>query len=112
MIEWGIARNPSLINKDITKWINDDFIILKKSLKRLIPLIRYYDIFSKDYFDKISPYEKILPEELNHDIFQYHAIQGYIPKYVECKRRNRKRSRNRNSFSLDSKDIIGELISV
>ncbi|GBC03678.1 hypothetical protein RclHR1_05250014 [Rhizophagus clarus] len=102
MIEWGIARNPSLANKEIAKWIEDDFIILRQSLKRLIPLVRYYDIFSKDYFDKISPYEKILPEDLNNDIFQYHVIKGYIPKFTKYKRRNRNKSRARYDIILDS----------
>ncbi|RIA96138.1 hypothetical protein C1645_872285 [Glomus cerebriforme] len=111
MIDWGIARNPSLIKKDINKWIKDDFIILKKSLNRLIPLIRYYDIFSKDYFDKISPYETILPEELSQDIFHFHVVPGYIPKFNEYKQRNRKRNQKRNYTSFNTRDD-GELISV
>ncbi|RGB39911.1 hypothetical protein C1646_739878 [Rhizophagus diaphanus] len=106
MIEWGIARNPSLADKEIAKWREDDFIILQKSLKRLIPLIRYYDIFSKDYFVKISPYEKILPEELNNDIFQYHVIKGYIPKFTKYKQRNRNKNRVRYDIPLDLKEDL------
>ncbi|PKC75342.1 hypothetical protein RhiirA1_528877 [Rhizophagus irregularis] len=106
MIEWGIARNPSLAEKEIAKWMEDDFIILQKSLKRLIPLVRYYDIFSKDYFDKISPYEKILPEELNNDIFQYHVIKGYIPKFTKYKQRNRNKNRVRYDIPLDLKEDL------
>src|SRR5436190_422906 len=32
MIEWGIAKNSELAYKDISKWTEGDFVILKRTL--------------------------------------------------------------------------------
>ncbi|CAJ0876944.1 10857_t:CDS:2, partial [Entrophospora sp. SA101] len=72
LTEWGIAQNLSLNNKNISKWTLEDFDLLKVTLQHCIPLIRYFNIDSADYYDKVRPFEKILPVELKEDILQYY----------------------------------------
>ncbi|GBC21661.2 hypothetical protein GLOIN_2v1835332 [Rhizophagus irregularis DAOM 181602=DAOM 197198] len=80
LIKWGLAQDQEL-NKDVSKWNQEDFNIFKKILNKFIPLIRFYGISNKDYFDKVKPYEEILPKELREEISKFHQIPGYKPTF-------------------------------
>jgi hypothetical protein len=87
LIKWGLAQEQAL-NKDITKWSKDDINIFKRILYKFIPLIRFYEISSRDYFNKVKPYEKILSKELRDDILKSYMIPEYkpiyTPRYPKC----------------------------
>ncbi|RIA80959.1 hypothetical protein C1645_837791 [Glomus cerebriforme] len=38
-----------------------------------------YNISSKDYFNKVGPYEEILSKELRDEILKFHMISEYEP---------------------------------
>ncbi|RIA83593.1 BTB/POZ domain-containing protein [Glomus cerebriforme] len=78
LIKWGLAQERSL-NRDVSKWNQEDFNNFQRILYKFIPLIRFYEISSEDYANKVKPYEKILPKELKDDIFKFHMIPGYKP---------------------------------
>ena len=59
--------------------IKKKFNIFERILHKFIPLIRFYDISSEDYFNKVRPFEEILPKELQGEILKFHMIPGYIP---------------------------------
>ncbi len=44
-------------------------------------LIRFYEISSKDYINKVRPYEEILSKELRDDVLKFHMIPGYKPTF-------------------------------
>ncbi|CAG8801799.1 35260_t:CDS:2 [Gigaspora margarita] len=77
LIEWGIAQIPS-IDGNISNWTQSDFEVLKSTLEPCIPLIRYFHIDSADYYDKVRPFEHILPSKLREDILQYYLKKGNI----------------------------------
>ncbi|RIA97522.1 hypothetical protein C1645_813929 [Glomus cerebriforme] len=81
LIKWGLAQGQAL-NKDVTKWNQDDINTFKRILYKFIPLIRFYDISTKDYFNKVKPYEEILSKELRDDILKFYMIPEYIPTYT------------------------------
>ncbi|RIA97531.1 hypothetical protein C1645_801737 [Glomus cerebriforme] len=81
LIKWGLAQEQTL-NKDVTKWNQDDLNTFKRILYKFIPLIRFYDISSEDYFNKVKPYKKILSKELRDDISKFHMVPGYKPIYT------------------------------
>ncbi|RIA97553.1 hypothetical protein C1645_801749, partial [Glomus cerebriforme] len=83
LIKWTYAQNPT-IEFSPSRWTKDDNEMMKKTLDGLISLIRFQNITSKDYFDKIYPYKNLLPE----NILQVYSIS------------------NSNSFELDSSIII------
>ncbi|RIA95398.1 hypothetical protein C1645_816785 [Glomus cerebriforme] len=72
--------------------LNKEVIIkIERSLHRYIPLIRFYDIEPTDFFYKVYYYKDILPQDLIHDLLEFHIVP-YIPP-----------SRKPNSkFELDS----------
>ncbi|RIA97525.1 hypothetical protein C1645_813933 [Glomus cerebriforme] len=81
LIKWGLAQGQAL-NKDVTKWNQDDINTFKRILYKFIPLIRFYDISTKDYFNKVKPYEEILSKELRNDILKFYMIPEYKPTYT------------------------------
>ncbi|RHZ89571.1 hypothetical protein Glove_13g206 [Diversispora epigaea] len=72
VIKWGIAQNPTL-STNLEKWSKEDFLTLKTTLQKCLPLIRYFHISNTELFDKIIPYKKILGKQLFKDIIQHLA---------------------------------------
>ncbi|RIA81506.1 hypothetical protein C1645_810027 [Glomus cerebriforme] len=67
VIKWGVAQNPALPS-ELTNYSKDDFKTLKNSLQQCIPFIRFYNLTSKEFKDKVLPYRKLLPKELYEDL--------------------------------------------
>src|SRR5688572_22690679 len=65
---------------DPTKWNKDDIIKIERSLHRFIPLIRFYDIEPTDFFYKVYCYKDILPQDLIHDLLEFHIVPNMKPK--------------------------------
>jgi hypothetical protein len=57
-------------SSDITNYSKNDFKILKNILQQFIPFIRFYNLTSKEFLDKVFPYRDILPEELYTDLLK------------------------------------------
>ncbi|RGB26125.1 hypothetical protein C1646_770816 [Rhizophagus diaphanus] len=78
IIKWGIAQTSELNNKNITdldKWNKEDFLSLKNTLDPFISHIRFFDISSKDFHNKIRPIKKVLPKTLFEDILSFYLTE-------------------------------------
>ncbi|GBB96635.1 hypothetical protein RclHR1_00280027 [Rhizophagus clarus] len=109
VLKWGIAQNPKL-SSDPSNYSNDDYNILKNTLQHCIPLIRLYNLTSKEFLNNIFPYRKILPENLYIDLLKIFLDHDYRPQTKEIKVT---KEINTNK-SIDSKIIThqhAELIS-
>ncbi|CAB4392647.1 unnamed protein product [Rhizophagus irregularis] len=73
-------KNLQGSENDPTKWNKDDIIRIKRELYRFIPLIRFYDIEPTDFFYKVYCYKDILPQDLIHDLLEYHIVPNVKPK--------------------------------
>src|SRR5579871_1673655 len=69
VLKWGHAQNPEL-HTDPTRFSKDDFKTLKKTLQQCVPLIRFNNITSKEFTDKVLPYKKILPKKLYDNLLK------------------------------------------
>src|SRR6266498_2972944 len=69
VLKWGLAQNPELPS-DLTNYSKDDFKTLKNTLQQCIPFIRFYNLTSKEFVDKVLPYEKIFPKDLYKDLLK------------------------------------------
>ncbi|RIB15182.1 hypothetical protein C2G38_2193026 [Gigaspora rosea] len=79
LIKWGIAQNVNSndikIPNDVTKWTEEHFIALKNSVEQFIPLIRLFEISSKDFYYKVRPYKKILPKNIYEDLMSHYLAE-------------------------------------
>ncbi|GBB89314.1 hypothetical protein RclHR1_00160030 [Rhizophagus clarus] len=78
LLKWCFAQQ-NMIN-DPTKWGKEDITTIKESLHRFIPLIRFYDIKPADFFYKVYCYKEILPQDLIHDLLEFHIVPNMKPK--------------------------------
>jgi hypothetical protein len=69
VLKWGLEQNPEL-SSDPTNLSVDDFNTLKNTLQQIIPFIRFYNLTSKEFSDKVLPYMKILPDDLCMDLLK------------------------------------------
>ncbi|RHZ73624.1 hypothetical protein Glove_230g190 [Diversispora epigaea] len=78
IIKWGTAQNFTLPKK-LEDWSDENFITLKTTLQRCLPLIRYFHIPNSDVMDKIKPYKKILDKQLWNDLKQHLILPDRRP---------------------------------
>jgi hypothetical protein len=81
LIKWGIEQTSGLTNEkyDVDKLNNEDYEELKEILNKFIPLIRFVDITSDDFNDKIKPYKDIIPNQIYEEIEEFYN-KGTFPK--------------------------------
>src|SRR6266498_4982480 len=75
LLKWGIAQTSELKGKDTTNlssWNKKGFLALKDTLNQFIAHIRFFEITSKDFHNKIWPFKKVLPESLFEDIVSFY----------------------------------------
>ena len=69
VLKWGIAQNPEL-SSDPSSYSKDDFNSLKNTLQQCIPFIKFHNITSREFLNKIFPYREIFSEELYMDLLK------------------------------------------
>ncbi|RIB22087.1 hypothetical protein C2G38_2140372 [Gigaspora rosea] len=67
IIQWGKEQTPNLPS-DLEQWNDENFLALKTTLEKCIPLIRYFQMPGKDIAIKVKPYRQILGSNLWDDI--------------------------------------------
>ncbi|CAB4376423.1 unnamed protein product [Rhizophagus irregularis] len=83
LIIWGTEQTPGLgrLNCDRNKWNNEDYEALKETLDEFIPLIRFTNIITDDFNDKIEPYKDIIPNQIYKEIEEFYN-KGTTPKII------------------------------
>jgi hypothetical protein len=69
LLKWCFSQQ-NVMNNDPTKWSKEDM----EKLYKFIPLIRFYDIEPTDFFYKVYCYKDILPQDLIHDLLEFHIV--------------------------------------
>src|ERR1051325_987460 len=70
VLKWGLAQNPELPSEP-ANFSKEDFNVLKNSLQQCIPLIRFNNLTSEEFSNKVLPYKKILPKDLYKDLLKH-----------------------------------------
>src|SRR5437016_9748709 len=78
LLKWCFTQQN--LNNDPANWSKDDVTKVERSLHRFIPLIRFYDIGSTDFFYKVYQYKDILSQDLIHDLLEFHIVPNIKPK--------------------------------
>jgi hypothetical protein len=66
VLKWGLSQNPELPS-DPKNFSKEDFKTLKNNVCQCIPFIKFHNLTSQEFSDKVLPYRKILPKELLYD---------------------------------------------
>ncbi|GET03179.1 kinase-like domain-containing protein [Rhizophagus clarus] len=74
VLKWGIAQNSELPS-DLSNYSKDDFNVLKDTLQRLIPFIKFFNLNHKEFLDKVYPYKKVLPKDLRENLVRHFINQ-------------------------------------
>src|SRR6266480_4565783 len=70
VLKWGLAQKPELPS-DVKDFSKEDFNTLKNSLQQCVPFIKFYNLTSEEFSDRVLPYKKALPKELREDLITY-----------------------------------------
>ncbi|GES94029.1 BTB/POZ protein [Rhizophagus clarus] len=70
VLKWGFAQHPEL-PPDSTILSKDEFNVLKNTIQQCIPFIKFINLSSREFFDKVLPYKKVLPKELKNELLNY-----------------------------------------
>ncbi|RHZ84127.1 hypothetical protein Glove_85g114 [Diversispora epigaea] len=97
LIKWGVSQTLTIKQNDVKKFTNVNFKDLEKTLNPFISHIRFYEISSKDFLNKVLPYKKILPSPLYDDLISF-LIAKTEPQH--------KRLPSRLSINLPESKII------
>src|SRR2546421_8340521 len=104
VLKWGLAQNSGLPS-DPTSFSDDEFNALKNTLQQCIPFIRFYNLTSKEFLNKVFPYKKILPKDLYVDLLKDYLNHDGVPPSNKSKPRISRITKGINSFNIDSKVI-------
>src|SRR5438034_1188962 len=78
LLKWCFTQQN--MKNDPTKWSKDDITKIERSLHRFISLIRFYNIEPTDFFYKVYCYKDFLPQDLIHDLLEFHIVPNMKPK--------------------------------
>ncbi|EXX73733.1 hypothetical protein GLOIN_2v1484761 [Rhizophagus irregularis DAOM 181602=DAOM 197198] len=78
LLKWCFARQN--IKSDPEKWNKDDITNIGRLLHKFIPSIRFYNIESTDFFCKVYSYKEILPQDLIHELSEFHRVPNIKSK--------------------------------
>ncbi|PKB99059.1 hypothetical protein RhiirA5_430342 [Rhizophagus irregularis] len=77
LIKWAIAKNPT-ISSHTSNWKSKEIEIIKNTIQKFIPYIRFFQISPDDYYEKVHPLSALLPNKLKKEI-NLHFIDSRIP---------------------------------
>jgi hypothetical protein len=103
LLKWCFAQQ-NMIN-DPKKWSKEDITKIERVLYRFIPSIRFYDIEPTDFFYKVYCYKDILPQDLIHDLLEFHIVPNMKSKTNLPPSRNPKLNFQIDSTLIESKHI-------
>ncbi|GBB90174.1 hypothetical protein RclHR1_17050002 [Rhizophagus clarus] len=69
LLEWGLEKNHTILS-DPTTWSDDDVKLMEDTLKHYLPFVRFFSLSSKDFFQKVRPYKKLLKRQLYKELLE------------------------------------------
>ncbi|GET03449.1 carbohydrate-binding module family 13 protein [Rhizophagus clarus] len=103
VLKWGIAQNSDKLPFKLEDYSKEDFNTLKSTLQQCIPFIRFYNLTSEEFAEKVFPYKKVLPKELCKNVLL--TLLNPVKKKGESKPRI---PRNIESRDIDSNIITSQ----
>ncbi|RGB40695.1 hypothetical protein C1646_753042 [Rhizophagus diaphanus] len=78
VLKWGLEKNPTLL-PDPTTWSDDDFKMMKNTLRGCLLFIRFYSLSSEDLSQKVRPCKKLLNRQLYEELLESYLNPNGVP---------------------------------
>jgi hypothetical protein len=76
LIKWSIKQIPELEGKNNQEeWTDGNYEDLKNKLSDIIPLIKFSEITSEDFYHKVRPYKVIIPNDIYEKVMANYLIE-------------------------------------
>jgi hypothetical protein len=83
LIRWGIFQTSELkefkSSINLSNWNEKHFLVLENTLNQFILYIRFFEMSSKNFYEKVWPFKELLPKTLCEDILSFH-MAGTRPR--------------------------------
>ncbi|GES93501.1 hypothetical protein GLOIN_2v1868421 [Rhizophagus clarus] len=109
VLKWGLAQNPTLIS-DPGTWSDNDFVIMKITLQRCLPLVRFFSLSSKEFSRKVRPYQKLLNNQLYEDLLNFHLDPEIVTTHNILRPRKAVQFNNAAQI-IDSRIVNSSIVS-
>ncbi|CAG8446589.1 318_t:CDS:2 [Cetraspora pellucida] len=80
LIRWGKAQIVSNLKlddpRDVTKYSQDDFTTLRKTIEKILPYIRFDHICPLDFKEKVVPYKSLISSDAYEEILWKYIIDS------------------------------------
>ncbi|RGB27059.1 hypothetical protein C1646_400503 [Rhizophagus diaphanus] len=77
VLKWGLAQNSTLV-ADPNVWSDNDFKTMENTLQHCLPFVRLFSLSSKEFSDKVRPYQKLFKHQFYEDL-----LNSYLDPYYE-----------------------------
>jgi hypothetical protein len=81
LIKWCLGQHPS-IQHDIKKWNKEEIAIMKNTLDKFIPLIRFHHISSENFYLKVYPFKVLLSNNLINELLEFYMVPNKKPNHI------------------------------
>ncbi|GES93569.1 hypothetical protein GLOIN_2v1882540 [Rhizophagus clarus] len=78
VLKWSFAQNLDLVT-DPGVWTDDDIKTMENTLQHCLPFVRLFSLSSKEFSDKIRPYQKLLSRQFYEELLNSHLEPYYEP---------------------------------
>ena len=79
VVQWAIKQVPGLVDEP-NDWSSADVVKVREHMSDFIPYIRFFNIPTNDFREKVVPYDELLSKELRRDLLHYQLDNNYKPK--------------------------------
>ncbi|CAG8492751.1 7241_t:CDS:2 [Diversispora eburnea] len=81
ILKWSLSQNSLNVTLNELHHLSDqEFIVLKETMKDLIPYIRWAYISPSDFLHLIHPFGRLLPGTLYEQVLSFYLDSGYRPR--------------------------------
>ncbi|CAG8748972.1 7413_t:CDS:2 [Dentiscutata erythropus] len=83
---WGIRQSQNL-KQNIPLWSFGEWTVLKETVKNVIDHIKFDQISRNDFYARIIPYSKVIPQNLSSQTLQHYLDKDVKSRYNDIFRR-------------------------
>ncbi|CAG8757562.1 165_t:CDS:2, partial [Racocetra fulgida] len=71
-----LEKDHSIFQSDVTKFTQEDFKTLGKTLHELVRLVRFHQIDGEDFMNEVWPFRQFIPDNLIEDLLHFSSTWG------------------------------------